>query len=249
MKQRIPLPRETYFTIGPYRLHARQIIELLTPFVTEARRKRIAHVVRHRTYTIAPVIEGLYDLGNVAAVMRTAEGLGYQALHIIETSTRFKKANRVSTGAEKWLDVHRWKHTSEAIQYLKKRGYFILATHLDEKAHPIHTFDFTRPTALLFGNEHAGLSEEAIALSDATCMIPIYGFVQSFNISVAAAISLYHAQQDRIRRQGHHGDLTPEEQLVLMADFFLRSIRHPEQLIQELLSRHPLPSNETNTWE
>ncbi len=240
--ERIPLPRDVWFQIDGYRLHARQIIELLSPFITETRRARIARVVQHRTYTVTPVIEGLYDLGNVSAVMRTAEGLGYQPFHLIEHGTKFKKANRVSAGAEKWLDIYRWKHTSEAIHYLKEQGYRILATYLDEQARPIQDFDFTQPTALLFGNEHEGLSMEAVALSDATCMIPMYGFVQSFNISVAAAISLYHAQQDRLRRQGYHGDLTPEEQLILTAEFYLRSIRQPERLLRELLARHSSPS-------
>ena len=112
-------------------LPAAEILALLTPFVTDERREKIASVVAHRTYEIVPVVEGLYDRGNVSAVMRSAEALGYQELHIVETTKKFKVANRVAKGTDKWLDVHHWENSTECAKHLKESGYQIVVTHLD----------------------------------------------------------------------------------------------------------------------
>jgi len=234
---RIPLPYPDRFTIGSLVLSANELIERLTPYLTEARRQRLRQAVAHRTYSIAPVVEGLHDLGNVSAVMRTAEGLGLQPFHVIQQGEKFKKANRVTKGAEKWLDVYSWQHTAEAIEHLKAAGYQVLATHLDTHARPLDTFDFSIPTAIIFGNEHAGLSPEAIELSDATCILPMRGMVQSFNISVAAAIILHQAVIARFGSLQAPGDLTEKEQHILLAEFYLRSIPHHQKIIQELINR------------
>lgn len=211
-------------------LSAESVIAILAPYLTEDRIERIEAVLAARTYGIAPVVEGLTNVGNVSAVMRTAEGLGFQPFHVVTGADRYKLSRRTSQGAEKWLDVRTWESPSACAAYLKAEGYQIVATHLDA-AVPISEVDFTRPTALVFGNERDGVSREMLAASDQRCIIPIPGFVQSFNISVAAAVGLYHAYRER-ERQGDGGDLTTAERARLRADFYMRSVQHAPNILR-----------------
>lgn len=215
---------------GEYFSHA-EIIKVLGPLVSVARRKRINTTLDNRTYTVTPVMEGLYDRGNVSAVLRSGEALGYQSAHIIQTSPNFKKAKRVTQGAEKWLDMHVWESTAECIHSLKAQGYKILATSLDDQPRPMAEINFTEPSALVFGNEKDGVSPELLSLADERVAIPMLGFSQSFNISVAAALSFYHAYQDRVSRQGYHGDLTTAEREALTATYYFRSVGSPGPIL------------------
>ncbi len=210
------------------------VIERLRPYLTKQRIARIEAVVAQRTHTVVPVIEGLINMGNVSAVMRSAEALGFYRFHVIESkATRFKNSPRTSQGAEKWLDLLQWASPEACAVHLKERGYTLVATHLDETSIPIDAIDFTHRTALVFGNEQGGVSREMLALSDQRCVIPMVGFVQSYNISVAAALGLYHAYRDRLRRQGAHGDLTDAEKTALIADYYRRSVRHSDEILRQ----------------
>ena len=211
----------------------------MRPMISDERMRKFEDVARGRTYGVVPVLENLYDRGNASAVMRTAEALGFQRVDVVEPGERFKRANRVSQGADKWLDVPRWKSSAACLAALRERGYRVLATRFVEGATPIESVDFSRPTALIFGNEKDGVSPEAIALADASVVIPMQGFVQSFNISVAAALALYTARRDRIARLGRQGDLNDEQIMILKALFALRSARNPERFVERLLARGP----------
>ncbi|HVK60286.1 MAG TPA: RNA methyltransferase [Bdellovibrionales bacterium] len=230
-------PHADRFVFGDKTLSSAQLLELLAPYLTQERQRKIAETVARRTCNVVPVFENLYDRGNVSAVLRSSEGLGYQCAHIIESGDKFKEANRVTQGADKWLDVKRWKTTTECVKELRHLGYQILVTHLDANAVSIADVDVTKPTALVFGNERDGVSPEMIASADKTVIIPMQGFVQSFNISVAAAIGLYHIYNERMQKLGHHGDLSELERSILQAEFSLRSSKNPERLIEEILER------------
>jgi tRNA (guanosine-2'-O-)-methyltransferase len=233
---RFPHPEKFEFKLSDgkqMQVEAAEVVRLLTPYITPERGVRIDTTVKNRTCEVAVVTENIYDRGNVSAVMRSAEAMGYQNFHNIETGTRFKAANRVTAGSEKWLNVSTWKSTASAVAHLKSMKYTILATHLDG-AQPISDFDFTKPTALVLGNESDGVSAEMLAAADARVVIPMDGFVQSFNISVAAAICLYHIKQDRLRRQGYHGDLSDSQKMILRAEYILKTIAHPEQILERL---------------
>lgn len=219
-------------------LSAREIIELLDSQLTEQRRERIDYVVSERTYSVVPVMEGLHDLGNVAAVLRSAEGMGYQAAHVIDTQSSHKTSQRITQGADKWMDLVRWNRSQPCIDHLKKSGYQIVATHLDADME-LENIDFSQPTALVFGNELEGISDEMMEQADARCVIPICGFVQSFNISVAAAVSLYEAMRQRIDRLGAQGDLDPEQQQILRAHFYIRAANQSRRLLPLLWKRSP----------
>lgn len=230
-------PHTGVYPVAGRELSAAQILALMEPYLTPERQARIRSAVELRTCNVVPVLENIYDRGNVSAVLRSAEAMGYQCAHVIEIGEKFKSANRVTQGADKWLDVKRWKSTVECTRELKAKGFQILATHLDERAKPIGEMDFSKPTAIVFGNEKDGISQEMIAEADQTIIIPMHGFVQSFNISVAAAIGLYHIYMERMRVLGHHGDLSEEEKEILRAEFSLRSSKNPEKLLEEILSR------------
>lgn len=229
------------FTFAGKRLTPARVVEILSPYLTEARRARIEAVLAERTYTVAPVVEGLINTGNVSAVMRTAEALGFQAFHIIthedhDEGVRYKTSERTTQGADKWLDVWRWPSPQDCVKHLKAQGCEVVVTHLDARAVPISEIDFTRQTALVFGNERDGTSEAMLALADRTCVVPMAGFTQSFNISVAAAVCLYHAHRDRLARQGFHGDLTEAQREMLRAVFFLKSVRSARQILERAIT-------------
>ncbi len=210
------------------------IISLLTPFLSPERMARLSDVVQQRTQTVVTVIEGLINLGNVSAVMRSAEALGFHKFHIIEGDAAFKNSNRTSQGADKWLDVTKWSTPQACIPALQAQGYNVVATHLDETAVNIDQIDFTKPTALVFGNEADGVSPELLELADQRCIIPMAGFVQSFNISVAAAVALYHAYHDRMSRQGFHGDLDEAKREALLASYCYRSVNHADNILLKI---------------
>ncbi len=228
---------EGRLAVGGRRLPPAQILETLAPHLTEARRARIDAVVARRTYGVMPVVEGLVNTGNVSAVMRTAEAMGCQRFHVVTSGeATYKQSERTSRGAEKWLDLWPWERPEACAAHLKARGYRIAALHLAEHAVPIEGLDFTGKTALVFGNERDGVSGAMQAAADVCCVIPLAGFTESFNVSVAAALALYHARRDRQARSGRHADLTPAEQEMLRARFYLRSVRRAEVIIRHKLN-------------
>ncbi|GBG84201.1 hypothetical protein CBR_g38172 [Chara braunii] len=217
------------------------IIRILDSFLVEERKETIRRVVKDRSYSLIPVVEGLSDIGNVAAVFRSAEAFGFQSVGVIadpECKVRYKKNRKVSKGVDKWLDVEVWNSTRGCLGALRARGYRIGVTHMmtdESKTLRLDQVDWTVPTAIILGNEHLGVSDEALAMADFRCGIPMGGFVESLNISVAAAILMYHAVQDRIARQGFHGDLTVDQRQIMTAEFYLRHKRETEDVVDRLL--------------
>jgi tRNA (guanosine-2'-O-)-methyltransferase len=211
-----------------------KIIAEIGPILTDERRKRINEVVEGRNFSIAVVLENLYDRGNGSAVMRSAEAFGFQKFEIIEKGEKFKVANRVASGAEKWLHQRHWKSTETCVAKLKSEGYRICVTSL-EASQPLQEVDWTIPSALVLGNEKEGVSPEMLAMSDLRVIIPMSGFVQSFNISVAGALSLYHIAEYRKTKLGRHGDVTEEQKQILKALYYMKTLDSaPEILLSKL---------------
>ncbi len=215
-------------------VHYQVVVDLLGPILTESRREKIHKVIAQRNFQNAVVLDGIYDRGNISAVMRTAEGLGFGNFHVIETQERFKEANRVTKGADKWLEVTKWKSPREAALHLKAQGHRLIVTHL-EAATPLQDIDFRTPTALVLGNEKSGVSPEMLELADERVIIPMPGFVQSFNISVAGALCLYeiHRQLPATGPQ----NLSSEERGILQAHYFLRTLDSGKDMLIENLTR------------
>lgn len=222
------------------KVHYQLVLEKIGPLLTDERRQKIERVVSLRNFDTAVVLESIYDRGNVSAVMRSAEGLGFGNFHVIETQEKFKESARVTQGADKWVEVKKWKKTADCVRALKEQGYKICVTHLDEKSKPLHEVDFSGKTALVLGNEKDGVSPEMIEAADERIIIPMTGFVQSFNISVAGALSLYHISQDRLKKLGSNASLTQEEQGILQAYYYMRTQDSAAQYLEEMFSRGTL---------
>ena len=209
------------------------VIETLRPYMLDERFSRLDDVSRLQMRGISVVLESLYDPGNQAAVLRSADAHGVLDVHIIKPENATKaNARQVSRGAEKWLDIHRWSETSSCVDQLKAQGFQIAVSDL-QASQPLETVDFSRPTAIVFGNERFGISEEMAAAADVRFRIPMYGFVQSFNIAVAAGITLHSARRARERALGALTDLTEAQRRELLAVWMCRSVDTAERLLED----------------
>ena len=195
-------------------------------FLLPGRRARIDEVVASRTRTITVVMEAFCDPQNVNAVLRTCDAFGVQEIHVVEGPMKpYDRNKKISQNADKWLDVVRWRSTAECLGTLKDRGFAIYATHLGDRSVPLSALSFAPRVALVFGNESRGVSAEALALADALYAIPMRGFSQSLNVSVAAAVSLARAVERREAERGRHGDLPEEEARALRERFYVLAVK------------------------
>ncbi|HEY6002288.1 MAG TPA: RNA methyltransferase [Anaeromyxobacter sp.] len=195
-------------------------------FLVPERKARIDEVVASRTRTLTVVMEAFCDPQNVNAVLRTCEAFGIQELHAVEGPMKpYDRNKKISQNADKWLDVRRWSSTAECLLHLRAGGFAIYATRLGEGARGLGDLSFAGKVALVFGNESRGVSEEALALADASFAIPMRGFVQSLNVSVAAAISLAKAVERREVERGRHGDLPEADADALRERFYVLAVK------------------------
>ena len=171
--------------------------------MTNERREKIESVLSKRQNDLTVVLENVFDPHNISAVMRSCDAVGIQEIYVLNTKIpRHKKwGPRSSSSAAKWLTVHQFENTNECFMQLRSRYSTILTTHLSSDAVSLYQLDLTKSVALVFGNEHSGVSEEIIQLADGNFMIPQVGMIRSLNISVACAVSLYEA----FRQKNHAG--------------------------------------------
>ncbi len=232
--------------VGGAEYPAEAVLRVLDPYLSDGRRERIGAVVAARAFGVVPVLEGLVDPGNVNAVLRSAEGLGYGAAHLVKlegeaaaladavaagdepTTVDRRAARRASQGAHKWVEVRAWADPAEYAAWVRARGGRLAVTALRDDALPIAEWDFSRPTALVVGNEHAGASAAMLDAADAALLLPLDGFVQSYNVSVAAALALYHARR---QRGGAHADLDADRRRLLRAHYTARAVPHAAALL------------------
>lgn len=232
-----PFPFHKFVEIDGHLLEASQVIQALEPLVQPRRKARIEKVIESRCFGIQPILESLADRGNMSAVLRTIEGLGMGAVHLIEARRKkLRMANRVSQGAEKWLEIQRWQSTEECVAHIKAHGLQLVVTDLSAST-SIDDLDLSKPTALVFGNEKFGASELMREHADHTVILPMSGFSQSFNISVAAAISLHHLRLKRFGQTAGPGDLDKNQKERLRAEYFMKSVGDSERILQELVSQ------------
>lgn len=182
--------------------------------MTPERKARIQSVLSHRQNNLCVVLENVFDPHNISAVMRSCDAVGVQEVFVLNTRIpRHKKwGARSSSSAAKWLTVHQFENAEDCFAALRKKYQKILTTHLAAGAVSLYEVDFTGSLALVFGNEHAGVSEEIRAKADGNFVIPQVGMIQSLNISVACAVTLYEAFRQKVA-VGHYGaqGLTPGE--------------------------------------
>ncbi len=168
--------------------------------LTEQRERRFREVAARRQRDLTVVLENVHDPHNIGAVMRTCDAVGIGEIFIIYTEEGLKArgiGKSSSSGTKKWVKVNYFENIGECLEDVKKKYKNIFATHLGEKSVDMHDLKLAEPMALLFGNEHDGVSQEALSLCDGNFIIPQFGMVQSLNISVACAVTLYEALRQR----------------------------------------------------
>ncbi len=237
--------------VGGTEYPAEAVLDVLGRYLTDERRARLEAVIAARAFGVVPVMEALIDPGNVNAVLRSAEGLGFGAAHVVAlegeaatlagqlddddepTVADRRAARRASQGAHKWVEVRAWDDARAYVDHVHALGGKVAVTALRDDARPIAEWDFSQPTALVVGNEHAGATDAMIEAADAAILLPLDGFVQSYNVSVAAAMALAHARADRLARAGRHADLDPDRQRRLLAHYVARAVPLAVPLLAE----------------
>ncbi len=167
--------------------------------MTPERRERLLSVLNKRQAGLTVVLENVEDPHNISAVMRTCDSVGIQEIYVLNNRIpRHKKwGARSSSSAAKWLTIHQFSDTAECMAALRQKYDKIFTTHLAADAVGLYEIDFTGSVALVFGNEHYGVTDEVRALADGNFIIPQVGIIKSLNISVACAVSIYEALRQR----------------------------------------------------
>ncbi|HJA09481.1 MAG TPA: tRNA methyltransferase [Candidatus Mailhella merdigallinarum] len=166
--------------------------------MTERRRARIEQVLRHRQKDLTLVLANIHDPHNVSAIYRSCDAFGVASVHLYYTTCAFPAlSKKTSASARKWVDTVRHDDRESLFAALRARPCQVLATSCTPSARPVGDYDFTKPTAIIMGNEHAGVPEELIPHVDGEVYIPMFGMIQSFNVSVAAALMLAEASRQR----------------------------------------------------
>lgn len=181
--------------------------------MTPERTERLERVLAHRQPDLTVVLENVFDPHNISAVMRTCDAVGIQDIFILNTKIPAHKkwGAKSSSSAAKWLTVHQYTDAAECFAALRKRYKKIYTTHLSTDAVSLHALDLTEPVALVFGNEHSGVSDEIIGMADGNFIIPQVGIIKSLNISVACAVSVYEAYRQK-HAAGHYDAMKLEGQ-------------------------------------
>lgn len=194
---------------------------------TQSRIDQINNVANSRCFHTNIMLEQIYYQGNLNAIFRTCENLGFANVNIVMNEEQ-KRGGRSAMGAHKWLNINEYETSKSCLTELKSQGYKILATAVDGDAIPISEWDFTQPTTIVFGNEKDGVSKEVLELADAKCIIPSHGFTESYNVSVAAAIIMYEAYNQRNRINGQLADVNQEQIEWLKANYYYRCAKNKE---------------------
>lgn len=171
---------------------------------SERRIARFEYVLKHRQPDLTVVMENIHDAHNVSAMLRSCDAAGVWEAQLLYNSDAFPKIGKKSSAsAGKWVGRRKYKTVSECYGILRSEGFRIYATRLDEKARSLYDIDLTQKVALVFGNEHRGVSDEAAEEADGMLQIPMFGMIQSLNVSVACAITLYEALRQRLLKSGY----------------------------------------------
>jgi tRNA (guanosine-2'-O-)-methyltransferase len=214
-----------------------QLLEKLLSFISEHKNHLFDKIIQHRTRYLTVVLEDIYQPQNASAVLRTADCFGVQDVHIIENRNEYIINPEVALGASKWLTLHRYSekenNTLAAIQKLKSQGYRIVATMPHSEDVTLSDLDMNQKTALFFGTELQGLSDVVQQHADVFVKIPMYGFTESFNISVSAALCLQQLST-RMRIENADWKLSESELLDVKLDWARSVVKEAENVEKTL---------------
>jgi len=221
-----------------------KLIGYLTQFISEKRKLRFDEVIANRTNHLRIVLEDIYQGHNASAVLRSCDCFGIQNVHFIENMNNMKVSADVAMGSSNWLNIHKHNgtenNTKDALLSLKNLGYRIVATSPHKNDCTIDKLQIDKKTALVFGTEIDGISPTVFEMADDFVKIPMYGFTESFNISVCAAICMYELTS-RIRKEIPDYLLTNEEQTDVYLQWLKTSIVNSDGIIENYLAQHSSP--------
>lgn len=181
---------------------------------SERRLARLEYVLRHRQPDLTVVIENIHDPHNVSAMLRSCDAAGVSEVQLLYTFEKFPKIGKKSSAsAGKWVERRKFDSVKECYKKLRDEGFTIYATRLGDKAVSFYDLDLSKNVAIVFGNEHRGVSEEAADLADIIVQIPMFGMIQSLNVSVACAITLYEALRQRLAQGQYDKPKCSEKEL------------------------------------
>lgn len=217
----------------------KEFLEYLEGYLTHNRKATFKRVLNSRTRHFTVVLEDIYQPHNSSAVVRTCDIFGVQDLYTIESKYINRVATGVTKGSQNWISYHRYKedtnNTLNCLSDLKSKGYQIIGTTPHTDSCVLHEFDFTKKTAFVFGAEKDGISEEVKKHADGFLKIPMVGFTESFNISVAVAIIL-HDVTTRLRNSSLEWELSAQEKSDLYLEWVQKSIKNIDKIKEHYLT-------------
>lgn len=206
-----------------------ELLNYLENIITPERKQRFLEVLKNRSKHFTIAIEDVYQMHNTSAVMRSCEVFGIQDLHIIEQRYGKTIDKQIAMGAQKWVDITSHPNATTCIDTLREKGYQIIATTPHINSTYLEDFDISKPSAIFFGTEKEGLSEEVMQNADGFLKIPMVGFTESLNISVSAAIIIQNLMQ-RLRRSDINRQLIEAEILEKRLDWTRKTIKDIESI-------------------
>jgi tRNA (guanosine-2'-O-)-methyltransferase len=215
------------------------LIDHFLKCITDERKALFEELIQKRTKYLTVVLENIYQPLNASAVLRSCDCFGIQDVHVIENYNEFKPDREVAMGASNWLTVNRYdkneNNTLDCIQSLKNKGYRIVATSPHNSQTDLINFDLSKgKTALFFGTEVEGLSDVVLENADEHLHIPMYGFTESFNLSVSAAICLYEMRM-KMEKENIKWHMTEDEKNQVLLDWLRYSIDRSEIVEEDFL--------------
>ena len=210
--------------------------EFLKKFLTPERLAKIEHFSAESSDFLLPVMEDVYQYRNAAAIIRSVEACGFHKVVAMEARNIFDPNLTVTKGAENWVEAEKMPHSLDSLQEIRSRGYKIVAVSPEKNATMLPDFRITEPVALVFGTEWQGVTDDFLEFCDETLAIPMYGFTQSFNVSVAAAICCYDLKQ-KLLHSGINYKLSDEKRLELMIKWAVNSIPSGKEILRKFLGQ------------
>lgn len=207
-----------------------KLLAYLEEFISEKRIERFNDILSHRTNFITVAVEDVFQMHNTSAVIRSCESFGIQQAHLIEGKYGQRLDEEIAMGAQKWVDVKRYKNSNEAVDVLKNKGYKIVATSPHADSSLLQDYELDGKMALFFGTENKGLSDYVLENADAYLKIPMVGFTESLNISVSAAIILQHLTS-KLKSSNFDWKLTQAEMMEKRLDWTKKSIKSIDDIL------------------
>ncbi|MDG2274674.1 MAG: RNA methyltransferase [Flavobacteriaceae bacterium] len=218
-----------------------KLLTYLEDFVTDRRKNLFRNILEDRTRHFTVVLEDIYQQHNASAVIRSCDIFGIQDVHVIENKYKSKVSKNIAKGSQKWLSFHNYKkdtnNTLECLNSLKSKGYQIIATTPHNNSCSLHDFDISKKSAFVFGVEKTGVSDLVMNNADKFLRIPMVGFTESLNISVAAAIILENLSH-KLRNSALDWSLTVEEQQILYTSWIEKTIKNVDEIKKRFIKKY-----------